>query len=168
MIAIIGAVVSKILFVYQFVISAVNLFLGGQKPWVFAANASKFVYVPRTSGQGIGMMRKRRMRRKRRRRRMMGLSMTVTVTMSSRMTSGIWTGGLLTAQMRLGVWSLNTEKKLSVKGGAMPSSSEEPPLKKQRTDDAAEVLPEKTPAETPVAATKKIDLGALFGGRMID
>jgi len=50
----------------------------------------------------------------------------------------------------------------------MPSSSEEAPLKKQRTDDAAEVLPEKTPAETPVAATKKIDLGALFGGRMID
>ena len=60
------------------------------------------------------------------------------------------------------------KKKLSVKGGAMPSSSEEAPLKKQRTDDAAEVLPEKTPAETPVAATKKIDLGALFGGRMID
>ena len=59
-------------------------------------------------------------------------------------------------------------KKLSVKGGAMPSSDEEPPIKKQRTDDAAEVLPEKTPAETPVAATKKIDLGALFGGRMID
>ena len=77
MIAIIGAVVSKILIVYQFVISgysfgycsdlqgsAVNLFLGGQKPWVVAANASTFVYVPRTSGQGIGMMRKRRMRRR--------------------------------------------------------------------------------------------------------
>ena len=42
---------------------------------------------------------------------------------------------------------------------------------------AAEVVPEKTPAaETPAddaeappaAATKKIDLGTLFGGRMID
>ena len=69
--------------------------------------------------------------KKKKRRRMMGLSMTVTVTMSSRRN-----GGLLTAQMRLGVWSLAANSALA--------------------------------SAIRLAATKKIDLGALFGGRMID